>query len=68
MKREYLTPTAKLVDFSYDEQVVATSMICNNYTLVGKENPVQCHDEEKDQPVMTRMVVIGCTLYMDNYE
>ena len=67
MKRAYLAPTAKKVDFNYDEQVVATSIICNNYTLVGKENPVTCYDEEKDNPVK-RMVVYGCTLYMDNYE
>ena len=67
MKRAYSTPKVKMVDFSYDDQVVAASMICQNYTLMGKDNPTTCYDEEKDSPVKSRMVVIGCTLYMDNY-
>lgn len=67
MKRKYLAPIAKMVDFNYDEQVVASSITCNNYTLVGKENPTTCYDEEKDKP-MVKMVIIGCTLYLDNYQ
>lgn len=67
MKRKYSAPTAKMVDFNYDEQVVATSIICNNYTLVGKENPTTCYEEEKDRPI-ARMIVIDCTLFLDNYQ
>ena len=31
MKRQYVKPIAKLVDFEYDEQVVATSTPCVQY-------------------------------------
>lgn len=29
MKKEYMTPKAKKIDFEYDEQVVAVSMYCS---------------------------------------
>lgn len=54
MKRKYCTPSAKMIDFNYDEQVVAASTVCNNYNLLSKENPDTCFEEFKDIP-LTRM-------------
>lgn len=54
MKKKYCAPVAKMIDFSYDEQVVAASTVCNNYNLLSKENPDTCFDEFKDIP-LTRM-------------
>ena len=69
MKKRYSTPSAKLVDFNYDEQVVATSSRCNNYSIWGIENPKTCVAELKDKPSpMARIAVIDCVLYMDDYE
>ena len=67
MKKRYSTPSAKLVDFNYDEQVVATSSKCNNYSIWGIENPTTCTVELKDVP-QARMAIVGCVLYMDDYE
>ena len=67
MKKKYSKPSVKLVDFSYDEQVVAASSKCNNYSIWGIENPTTCTAELKDVP-QTRMAVIGCVLYMDDYK
>ena len=72
MKKTYSTPIAKLVDFSYDEQVVAMSTKCNNYSVWGIENPTTCTAELKDVPQatpspMARIGVVGCVLYMDDY-
>lgn len=67
MKKKYSAPTAKMVDFSYDEQVVAVSSKCNNYSVWGIENPTTCMAELKDKPV-ARIAVIDCVLYMDDYE
>lgn len=67
MKKRYSTPSAKLVDFNYDEQVVATSSKCNNYSIWGIENPTTCTAELKDVP-QARMAIVGCVLYMDDYE
>ena len=68
MKKKYSTPSVKFVDFNYDEQVVAQSSICNNYSIWGIENPTTCTAELKDVPQKTRMAVVGCVLYMDDYE
>ena len=54
MKKQYTTPAARMIDFNYDEQVVATSVICKNYNLLSVENPETCFDEYKDIP-LTRM-------------
>lgn len=48
MKKKYSTPAARLIDFCYDEQVVAVSAPCNNYALVNKETPGLCFDYLKD--------------------
>lgn len=54
MKKTYSTPSVKLIDFCYDEQVVASSSAtCNNYSLVSKENPEQCFDYLKDIKIRT---------------
>lgn len=48
MKKKYAAPVVKLIDFCYDEQVVAASTPCNNYSLVSQENPQQCFEYLKD--------------------
>lgn len=37
MKKQYTTPVARLVDFNYNEQVVATSKSCEEFLLSHKE-------------------------------
>lgn len=37
MKKQYTTPAARLVDFNYNEQVVATSQPCEDFLLSHKE-------------------------------
>lgn len=61
MKRVYNKPYARKIEFDYDEQVTATSTMCNNYSKWGLENPYTCLDELKDIPV-TRMYS-GCIEY-----
>ena len=37
MKKQYTTPVARLVDFNYNEQVVATSTSCDEFLFAHKE-------------------------------
>lgn len=55
MKREYKTPKAKLVDFTYSEQVTAASK-CIHYNLWSLNNPTVelCQDNLRDIPVKAR--------------
>lgn len=47
MKRQYVKPIAKLVDFEYDEQVVATSTPCVQYNQWSYVYPGQGLCQEK---------------------
>lgn len=66
MKKQYVTPRAKKVDFSYDEQVVASS-VCMNYNIWSKDNTTSavCTDELKDVPQLARITILDCNLYLD---
>lgn len=64
MKKRYVRPNAKMVDFSYEDQVVASS-VCNNYSAWGKENPKTCQDELKDVPQLAKITFVGCIIYLD---
>ena len=64
MKKQYRKPSAKLVDFSYDEQVVAVSVPgCMPHYVYSQDNRETC--ELKDGMMAgARMVLIGCELYI----
>lgn len=67
MKKQYRKPSAKLVDFSYDEQVVAVSVpgcLPNAVYAYGDADtcpPLQEFTQSKSRAAQ----VIGCYLYMD---
>ena len=52
LKRQYIKPVAKHVDFSYDEQVVATSIPCVQYNQWSYTYPSQvlCQDNLRGIP------------------
>ena len=51
MKKKYSTPKVKMVDFSYDDQVTATSTKCQNFSEWGLDNPTWlCNAELKGIP------------------
>ena len=62
MKKQYVAPRVRMVDFQYDEQIVAASVQCNNYSLLSKANPNTCFEYYKDKPLAR---YVGCT-YKDN--
>lgn len=51
VKRMYSKPKAIVVDFCYDDQVVASS-VCKNYSLISKMQPDDCWEEFKDNPIV----------------
>ena len=63
MKKSYSTPWARMVDFSYDEQVVATSVGgCKPEKVYSQSDSITCNLREG---MSARMSLIGCDLYLD---
>lgn len=42
MKKQYMKPIARLIDFNYDEQVVASSIVCDEHYIIHKEVGTKC--------------------------
>ena len=66
MKKQYRKPSAKLVDFSYDDQVVAVSApgcLPNAVYAYGDANT--CPPLNEFTATNARISMIGCYLYFD---
>ena len=70
MKKTYSTPRAKLINFEYDEQVVAASTGgCDKIYTVGSMdfdiNP-DCAESARDGASTYALIVVGCGVYTQN--
>ena len=63
MKKTYRTPCAKVVDFNYDEQVVATSNGCYIEHIISRTIALNCTLREG---ASTYAMIIGCDIYWDD--
>lgn len=65
MKRAYSTPKARMIDFAYDEQVVATSTGgCDKlYNIGSKEANTDCVQILKEEIQTYGLQEIGCGIY-----